>query len=81
MLFLKHIEYEITNAAQLESLLAHLRKTTSQVEGITFKLIYFMKDNNQFGLFLESNSEESYHEWREICPPPAPKDLVRNVIR
>jgi hypothetical protein len=70
MLFLKHVEYSITNASQLESLLEHLRKTTSQVEGVTFKEIYFVRGKKEFVLFLECTSEENYHWWRGICPPP-----------
>jgi hypothetical protein len=71
MLFLKHVEYDITDASQLEGLLAHLRETTSQIEGITFKDIYFMRGKKEFVLFLDCDSEEKYHEWREICPPPS----------
>jgi hypothetical protein len=70
MLVLKHVEYEITNASQLDDLLAHLKDTTSQIKGITLKDIYFRKDKKEFVLFLECDSERCYHEWREICPPP-----------
>ncbi len=70
MLFLKHVGYEIRESAQLESLLEHLRQTTSQIEGVTFKEIYFVKGKKEFVLFLECDSEEKYREWREICPPP-----------
>lgn len=70
MLILKHVEYEIKDRTQLENLLAHIIKTTSQVEGILFKDIYFIKDKKEFVLFLECESEEKYLEWREICPPP-----------
>jgi hypothetical protein len=70
MLVLKHVEHEIADVAQLKDLLTHLRETTSQIAGITFKDIYFMKDEKEFILFLECDSEKSYHEWREICPPP-----------
>ena len=70
MLILKHVEYEIADTASLEDLLAHLGETTSQVEGVTFKDIYFMEDKKEFVLFLECDSEEKYLEWREICPPP-----------
>lgn len=70
MLILKHVEYEIKDKAQLENLLAHIRKTISQVEGVIFKDIYFVKGKKEFVLFLECESEEKYLEWREICPPP-----------
>lgn len=70
MLILKHVEYEITNTSQLESLLTYLRKTTSQVEGVTYNDIYFVKSKKEFVLFLECESEEKYLEWRELCPPP-----------
>jgi len=46
MLILKHVGYEITDRAQLESLLTHLRETTSQVKGVIFKEIYFMNGKN-----------------------------------
>lgn len=70
MLVLKHVEYEIADIVQLKSLLAHLRDTTSQIEGITYKDIYFVKGKKEFVLNLECDSEKMYLEWREMCPPP-----------
>ncbi len=70
MLVLKHVEYEIAGRRHLEGLLLHLRDTTSEVDGVTFKDIYFKKDKKEFILFLECANEERYLEWREICPPP-----------
>jgi hypothetical protein len=70
MLILKHVEYEIVDTAELKNLLTHLRKTTSQIEGVNYKDIYFVKGKKEFVLFLECESEEKYLEWREICPPP-----------
>ena len=70
MLILKHVEYEIADITQLESLLSHLKETTSQIDGITFNYIYFKKDKREFVLFLECESEEKYLKWRKICPLP-----------
>jgi hypothetical protein len=70
MLILKHVEYEIAGTAGLENLLTHLRKTTSQIEGVNYKDIYFVRGKKGFVLFLECESEEKYLKWREICPPP-----------
>jgi len=70
MLVLKHVEYEVKNIDQFHELLAHLKETTSQVEGVTLNDIYFIKTRKEFVLFLECDSEKSYHAWREICPPP-----------
>ncbi len=70
MLVLKHVEFEIKDEAQLKSLLAHLHETTSRIEGITFKDIYFLKNKAAFVLFLECEHEADYLRWREICPPP-----------
>lgn len=70
MLILKHVEFEIVDNAQLGSLLGHLKETTSQIQGIRFNDIYFMKDKKEFVLFLECDNEEKYLEWRKICPPP-----------
>lgn len=70
MLILKHVEYEVKDNAQLKNLLAHIRQTTSQVEGIIFKDMYFVKGKKEFVLLLECESEDKYLEWREICPPP-----------
>jgi uncharacterized protein with GYD domain len=70
MLILKHVEYEIKDRAQLEDLLAHIRKTASQIGGVVYKDIYFVKGEKEFVLFLECESEEKYLAWREICPPP-----------
>ncbi len=71
MLILKHVESEIKDIKQLESLSAHLKKTTSQVEGVVLKNIYFVKGQKEFVLFLECESEAKYLQWRDICPPPA----------
>lgn len=70
MLILKHVEYEIPDVDQLEGLLGHLDKTTSQVDGISLKDIYFVKGKKEFVVFLECENEEVYLKWREICPPP-----------
>jgi hypothetical protein len=70
MLILKHVEYGIADTIELENLLTHLRKTTSRIEGVNYKDIYFVKGKKEFVLFLECESEENYLEWREICPPP-----------
>lgn len=70
MLILKHVEYQIPNTDRLEGLLGHLKETTSRIDGIIFKDIYFPKGKSEFVLFLECKSEKEYHEWREICPPP-----------
>jgi hypothetical protein len=70
MLVLKHVEYQIVDAIQLEGLLSHLRETTAQVEGITYKDIHFVKGKKEFVLSLECDREDRYHAWRQICPPP-----------
>jgi hypothetical protein len=70
MLVLKYVEYQIADPAQLEGLLSHLRETTAQVEGITYKDIHFVKAKKEFVLSLECESEDRYHTWRQICPPP-----------
>jgi hypothetical protein len=70
MLILKHVEYEIKDVQELEGLLAHVKHTTSQVESVAFKDIYFVKGRKECVLFLECENESKYHEWREICPPP-----------
>jgi len=81
MLILKHVEHEIKDRSQLENRLAHIRKTTSQVEGVTFKDIYFVEGKKEFVLFLECESEEKYLEWRKICPPPlGAKDLYEILL-
>jgi hypothetical protein len=45
-------------------------KTTSQVEGVTYKDIYFVKGKKEVVLLLECESKENYRRWRKICPPP-----------
>ncbi len=70
MVVLKHVDYEITGIAQLENLETHLRQTTAEVEGVSYKEIFFIKGKKQFVLYLECESEEKYLKWREICPPP-----------
>jgi len=70
MKILKHVGYKIKNSSELERLLNHIRETTSQVEGIEFKDIYFPKSKDEFVLIMDCISEEKYLEWRDICPPP-----------
>ncbi len=70
MLVLKHVKYRIEDVGQLENLLKHLGQTTAQVDGVVLRDIYFTDDGKEFVLFLECTGEESYLEWREICPPP-----------
>ncbi|MFQ6061291.1 MAG: hypothetical protein ACE5KV_08395 [Thermoplasmata archaeon] len=81
MLILKNVEYDIRDIAQLESLLGRLHKTTSQVEGVEYKDIYFVRGKREFVLFLECESEEKYLEWREICPlPPGARDWYEILL-
>ncbi|NIN51952.1 MAG: hypothetical protein GTN80_06510 [Nitrososphaeria archaeon] len=70
MIILKHVKYKIRNSSELENLLNHLRKTTSKVDGVKFKDIYFLKDKDEFILVMDCSNEEKYLEWRDICPPP-----------
>ncbi|MBI5206880.1 MAG: hypothetical protein HY934_03725 [Candidatus Firestonebacteria bacterium] len=70
MLILKHVEYEIKNINQLEGLLAHIKETTSQVKGVSYENIYFIKDKKEFVIFFKCESEKKYLEWRKLCPPP-----------
>lgn len=70
MLILKHVGFEIPDNDQLNHLIAHIQKTTSQIGGIKFNDILFPKNKKEFVLFLECENEEIYHRWRKICPPP-----------
>jgi len=70
MIILKHVQYKIKDSSELEMLLSHLRKTTSKVEGVEFKDIYFPEGKDEFVLVMKCVSEDKYLEWREICPPP-----------
>jgi hypothetical protein len=70
MIILKHVEHKIKDNKELEGLLSHLGETTSRIEGVELKEIYFPKDKNEFVLMLDCTSEDKYLEWREICPPP-----------
>jgi hypothetical protein len=40
--------------------LHHLKETTSQVDGVGFKNLYFVKGKKEFVLFLECESEGKY---------------------
>lgn len=70
MIIMKHVEYKIKDVDELVGLLSHLDETTSKVEGISLQEILFAKDKEEFVLILDCETEEIYHEWREICPPP-----------
>lgn len=70
MIILKHVKYKIDDLGKLESLLNHLRETTSKVDGVEFKDIYFPKGKDEFVLIMDCTKEDKYLEWRNICPPP-----------
>ncbi len=70
MIVLKHVEFEIKDNSELDGLLNHLHLTTSKIEGIEFKQIYFNNGKKEFVLFLDCKNEDKYHKWRTICPPP-----------
>jgi hypothetical protein len=40
--------------------MTHIQEITSQIEGITYKDIYFVKDKKEFVLFLECEGEQTY---------------------
>jgi hypothetical protein len=70
MIIIKHVEYKIQDLNELENLVDHLKETTSRIEGITLKDIYFRKEKSEFILLLECLNENIYLKWRKICPPP-----------
>jgi len=70
MIILKHVEYKIKDSSELEGLLGHLRETTSKVDGVEFKDIFFPKGKDEFVLMMDCINEDKYLEWRDICPPP-----------
>ena len=70
MLVLKHVEYRISDTAELKMLTDHIKKTTTDIDGIEFINIYFPKNKEEFVLFLECEEENVYLDWRNICPPP-----------
>jgi hypothetical protein len=70
MIILKHVEHSIKDSNELNKLLDHLRDTTSNIEGVELKEIYFPKGKDEFVLMLDCRNEDKYLEWREICPPP-----------
>jgi hypothetical protein len=70
MIILKHVEHKLKDLGDMERLLSHLKETTSRIDGVELKDIYFLKDKEEFVLALDCTSEDKYLEWREICPPP-----------
>ncbi len=80
MIILKHVESKIKDTIELEKLLSHLKETTSKVDGVILKDIYFPKDKDEFILILECVNEDKYLEWREICPPPPDADDWYEVL-
>jgi hypothetical protein len=70
-IILKHVTYKIKDSGELESLLSHLQETTSKVDGVEFKDIYFLKNKDEFVLVMDCINEGKYLEWRDICPPPS----------
>jgi len=70
MIILKHVEYRIKDVNELKNLLSHLVETTSKVDGVELKNIYFPKGKDEFILLMECINEDRYLDWRAICPPP-----------
>jgi hypothetical protein len=70
MIILKHVKYKINNTGELDTLLEHLKETTSMIHGVKFKDIYFPINKDEFVLMLDCMNENKYLEWRKICPPP-----------
>ncbi len=70
MIILKHVGYKIKTSSELKRLLDHLEETTSKVDGIVLKDIYFPQNKDEFVLALDCESEDKYLQWRDICPPP-----------
>ncbi len=70
MKILKHVKYRIKDTTELERLINHINNTSSKVNGVEFKDIFFLKSKNEFVLEMMCVSEEKYLEWRDICPPP-----------
>ncbi|MCH7732283.1 MAG: hypothetical protein IIB44_07170 [Candidatus Marinimicrobia bacterium] len=60
----------------------HLRETTSKVDGVEYKDIYFPKGKAEFVLVMECVNEDKYVEWRNICsPPPGAKDWYEVFLK
>jgi hypothetical protein len=70
MMVLKHVEHRIKSRDELEGLLAHLRETTSRIDGVALQDLYFVKGKEEFVLVMACDGEGPYLRWREICPPP-----------
>lgn len=68
MIILKHVEYKIKDSGELERLLSHFRETTSKVDAVELKDIYFLKGRDEFILTMDCVNEDKYLEWRDICP-------------
>lgn len=62
MIILKHVEYKIKDSGELERLLSHFRETTSRVDGVEFKDIYFLKGRDEFVLTMDCINEDKYLE-------------------
>ncbi len=71
MIIFKHVEYQIKDREELDDLRSHLIKTTSLVDGVALDRILISSGRDKFVLVLDCESEATYQEWREICPPPA----------
>ncbi len=80
MIILKHVGYKIKGSDELGSLLNHLEETTSKIDGVSLKDIYFPKNKDEFILVLDCKSEDKYLEWRDICPPPSGADDWYEVL-
>ena len=70
MIILKHVEYKIQDSNELRGLWAHLEETTSQISGVNFRDIWFLRGQCEFIVVLDCVDEDKYLAWRDICPPP-----------
>ncbi len=60
MIILKHVEYKIKDSSELEGFLNHLKETTSKIDGVEFRDIYFPKGKGEFILVMDCINEDKY---------------------
>ncbi len=77
MIFLKHVEHKLNHFDDLQSILSHVGETAAKVAGVRLRDMFILRERDEFILVMECPDEDSYKEWRELCPPPpGAKDWV-----
>jgi hypothetical protein len=81
MIFLKHVQYRLNDQHELQSLLAHVRKTAAKAAGVRLRDFFILLERDEFILVVDCPDQATYQKWRDLCPPPPEaKDWIELAV-